>query len=133
MLGVHTLIPMDDSNPPPAATPVAVSEDKTVAILSYLTVIGFIVAIVLHGNKKTRLGAYHLRQALGIFLTGVVAGVCNFVLAFIPILGWLAILAIWVGLAVLWIMGLIAAANGQIKPVPLLGEQYQKLLGTAFD
>lgn len=122
---------MDTTTPPvaPAGSP----EDKTVAILSYLTIIGFIIAIVLHGSKKTKLGSYHLRQALGIFLTGVIAGVGNFVLAFIPILGWLAIMVIWVGLLVLWIMGLIAAANGQMKPVPVLGEQYQKLLGSAFD
>ena len=48
----------------------AVPEDKTVAILAYITLIGFIIAIVLHGQKKTALGAFHLRQMLGIFLTG---------------------------------------------------------------
>ena len=122
-----------DNNPPPVAATAAVSEDKTVAILSYLTIIGFIVSIVLHGSKKTRLGSFHLRQALGIFLTGIVATVCNVVLALIPIVGWLAILVIWLGLLVMWVMGLIGAAQGQTKPVPVLGEQYQKLLGTAFD
>ena len=40
---------------PPAPPPVAaVSEDKTVAILSYLTLIGFIAAIIIHSNKKTQ-------------------------------------------------------------------------------
>ncbi|MBA3850219.1 MAG: hypothetical protein C0502_09540 [Opitutus sp.] len=123
-----------DTNTPPVAAPVAgTPEDKTVAILSYLTVIGFIVAIVLHGSKKTRLGSFHLRQSLGIYLTGVVAGACNFALVLIPILGWLAMLVIWLGLVVLWVMGLVGAAQGQARPVPVLGEQYQKLLGTAFD
>ena len=37
--------------PPPAATPAATTEDRTVAILTYITLIGFIVAIVLHGSK----------------------------------------------------------------------------------
>lgn len=124
---------MDNNTPPIAATPVGVSEDKTAAILSYLTVIGFIVAVVLHGQKKTRLGAFHLRQALGIYLTGILAGVCNFVLMFIPIIGWLAVLAIWLLLLVCWVMGLIGAAQGQMKPVPVIGEQIQKLLGSAFD
>jgi uncharacterized membrane protein len=122
-----------DNTPPPAAAPAAVSEDKTVAILSYLTIIGFIVAIVLHGRGKTRLGSFHLRQALGLFLTFIVAGVCNAVLALVPLIGWLAILVIWLGLVVMWVLGLIGAAQGQMKPVPVLGETFQKLLGTAFD
>lgn len=56
----------------------------------------------------------------------------NIFLAFIPILGWVAIMTIWLGLLVLWVMGLIAALNGQQKPVPVLGENYQKWFGGAF-
>lgn len=126
---------MDTPPSAPAAAPTAVassSEDKTVAIVSYLTLIGFIVAVVLHGNKKTDLGAFHLRQTLGIFLTGVCCWFVNIILAFIPIIGWLAIFAIWIGLLVFWLMGLIAAASGQKKPVPLLGEHYQKWFANTF-
>ena len=63
----------EPSAPPPATPPVAPSqgEDRTVAILAYLTLIGFIVAIVLHSNKKTKLGAFHLRQMLGLLLCGL--------------------------------------------------------------
>lgn len=119
--------------PPPVSTELAVPEDKTVAILSYLTLIGFIVAIVIHGTKKTRLGSYHLRQSLGLLITGVACWVLNVVLAFIPIIGWLTIIVVWLGLFALWLMGLIAAANGQQKPVPLLGEHFQKWFGGTFD
>ena len=55
-------------------TPPAVAEDRTVAILSYITIIGFIIAIVMHSSKKTAIGAYHLRQCLGLLLTGLPAG-----------------------------------------------------------
>ncbi len=43
---------------------------KTVAILSYCTLIGFIIALVLNGEQKNKseLGVFHIRQALGIFL-----------------------------------------------------------------
>ncbi|TAG32029.1 MAG: hypothetical protein EAZ36_02685, partial [Verrucomicrobia bacterium] len=83
------------------------AEDRTVAIVSYLTLIGFIVAVVLHSSgKKTALGAFHLRQCLGILITGVVGGMAAFILAFIPIVGWLIMMAIWVGLLAIWIMGL---------------------------
>ena len=94
--------------------------------------IGFIAAIIMHGNKKTALGSFHLRQALGLFLTGLVLWPVNIVLAFIPILGWLCILGIMFGLIALWIMGLIAAASGKLTPVPLLGDKYQKWFSSAF-
>jgi hypothetical protein len=119
---------MDTTTPPPVASsgsatppPVSVTEDKTVAILGYITLIGFIVAIVLNSNKKTKLGAFHLRQVLGLFLTGV--------LCIIPLLNILIIICLFV----FWIMGLISAIKGEMKPVPLLGAYYQKWFGTAFD
>ncbi len=113
--------------PPPPAAPV--TEDRTVAILAYITIIGFIIAIVMHGSKKTALGSYHLRQALGLFITGVV---CWIVLLIIPVVGWILLPFVMLGIFVLAIMGLIAAAGGQQKPVPLLGEKYQKWFGNAF-
>ncbi|MEO5958287.1 MAG: hypothetical protein ABIZ49_08975 [Opitutaceae bacterium] len=120
-------------NAPSPADPINVTasttEDKTTAIVAYLTLIGFIVAIIMHGSKKTRLGSYHLRQALGIMLTGIAGSV----VMIIPILGWIAGPCLWIGAFVLWIFGLIAAANGQLKPAPLLGAHYQKWFGTAFD
>ena len=116
---------------PPASS--AASEDKTAAILSYLTLIGFIIAIILHGSKKTRLGAYHLRQALGLILTAIGVGIAATVVAFIPFVGWIVGLCSWIGLVVLWVMGLLAAINGEQKPVPLLGEQYEKWFGKAFE
>ena len=122
---------MDTSTPtPPMASPAspaappaaaAASEDKTVAILSYITLIGFIIAIVMNSSKKTKLGAFHLRQSLGLFLTSF--------LCIIPLLG----LVIAIGILVFWIMGLISAIKGEMKPLPLLGGMYQKWFGTAFD
>lgn len=113
-------------------TPPSAPEDRTVAILSYLTIIGFIVALVLHSNKKTALGGYHLRQCLGMIVTAIALSIGGMVLAFIPIIGWLAVLAAWIGFLVLWVMGLIAAASGQQKPVPVVGDYYQKWFANAF-
>lgn len=46
----------------------AQQEDKRAAILAYITLIGYIVAIVMHGNNKTKIGSYHLKQATGLIL-----------------------------------------------------------------
>lgn len=125
-----------DTTPPPAPAPVppastAVStDDKTVAILSYITLIGFIVAVVMHGSKKTKLGTFHLRQALGLWITGIV---CWIGLMVIPVIGWIALPFVMLGLFVLVVIGFIAAASGQMKPVPLLGDKYQKWFANTFE
>ena len=131
---------MDTTTPAQSAPPPAATEDKTVAIISYITILGFIVAIIIHSGKKTRLGAYHLRQVLGLILTifvvGMVLSVLGFILLFIPFMHLLMIpLDMFVGVAffVLWLMGLIAALNGEMKPMPLVGEAFQKWFGTTFD
>lgn len=96
------------------------TEDKTVAIVSYLTLIGWIIALVLHNQNpenKTALGTFHLRQALGLMLLGLI-------FTFIPVLGWI----LNVGIFIFWILGLIAAVQGEQKPVPLIGETIQNLI-----
>ena len=113
--------------PPPPVGPA--TEDKTVAIVAYLTLIGFVVAVVIHGNKKTKLGAYHLRQALGILITGFAFGI----ISIIPFLGWILAIPLFICAFVLWVIAFIAAVGGQMKPVPILGQHYQKWFGTAFE
>ncbi len=117
---------------PPPSTPSAPApggEDKTVAIVAYLTLIGFIAAVIIHSNKKTKLGAFHLRQMLGFMLSWFAV----IILLIIPIIGWILIPVFYICMIVLWIMGLIAAINGQMKPMPVVGPLYQKWFGTIFD
>ena len=92
------------------------TQDKTVAILSYITIIGWIVALVLHGNNRTDLGAFHLRQSLGLFLT-------MFILAWIPVVGWFLNIIVFAFI----IVGLIYAVQGEKRTVPLLGDFYQNV------
>jgi uncharacterized membrane protein len=118
----------------PPSTPA--KEDTTVALLAYLTIIGFVVAIVLHSSKKTALGSFHLRQVLGLFITGFVIWIPCLILTMIPVVNIIMIL-VWpllgISLFVLWIMGLIAAINGQQKLMPVVGVHYQKWFANAFN
>ena len=119
---------MDTTLPPSEAVAGAATEDKTVAILAYVTILGFIAAIFLHQNSKTRLGAFHLRQMLGLAVTGIVAGVIGIV----PILGWVVCFFGVLALFVLWLLGLISALRGDTRPVPVVGEHYQRWFAGAF-
>ena len=120
----------------PETTPAPAKEDTTVALLAYITLIGFIIAIVMHSSKKTALGAFHLRQVLGLFVTGFVIWIPCLILTMIPVVNIIMIL-VWpllgISLFVLWIMGLIAAINGQQKPMPVVGDYYQKWFANAFN
>ena len=115
--------------PPHAASAPRTGEDCTVAILAYITLIGFIVALVMFSSNKTAIGAYHLRQALGLMLTAFAGYV---ILAVIPVIGWLLMPLFGLLILVFAIIGLIAAANGQQKPLPLFGEKYQQWFRNAF-
>ena len=119
------------NTPPPVVNPPP-GEDKTVAILSYLTLIGLIAAIIIHSNKKTALGAFHLRQMLGFFLTCLAVSVGAFILVLIPFLGPFCLFIIWASMFVLWILGLIAAINGNMTPMPVVGPAYQKMFSNTF-
>ena len=116
--------------------PIPAKEDTTVALLAYLTIIGFVVAIVLHSNKKTALGAFHLRQTLGLFITALVIWIPCLIISMIPVVNLVMVIlgpAVMVGLFVLWIMGFIAAINGQQKLMPVVGTHYQKWFANAFN
>jgi len=98
---------------------------KTIGIIAYLTLIGWIIAYVMHGNNKTEHGAFHLRQMLGIIIVGFALYILNFILALVigsAILGWIVQLVVFA----FWLLGFIGAVQGEKKPVPVLGEQFQQ-------
>ena len=70
-------------------------------------------------------------MAWGVEMSEVL--LAGFILAFVPFIGWITMLVLWLGLFILWLIGFIAAASGQLKPVPVLGDNFQKWFGSAFD
>jgi uncharacterized membrane protein len=103
-------------------------DQKTIGWVSYLTLIGWIIALVSYNGSpdKSSLARFHIKQSLGLFATGFVLYFAIFVtVIIIPFLFFL-IPIVYIGIFVLWILGLISAVNGEEKPVPLLGDFYQK-------
>ncbi|MDM1292957.1 hypothetical protein HX021_01440 [Sphingobacterium sp. N143] len=98
------------------------NDGKTVAIISYLTIIGLIVAIIMNNKEKTSLGQFHIRQSIGISVTGMALGL----LRFVPGIGGIAISIVGVILLIALILGLLAAFSGEKKALPFIGEKYQE-------
>ena len=115
-----------ETNPTPAPATSGM-DGKSIAIISYFTWIGWIIALVLHSSNKSQIGAFHLRQTLALMILGILAYIVQIMLIFVPFLGWAIICIIWIGLLVLWILGLIAAVNGQEKPMPVIGPLAQNI------
>lgn len=112
-----------EPTPPNEST---IEEGKTIAIVSYLTLIGLIAALIMNGDKKNSFAAFHIRQSLGLMLTSLAIFLVNV----IPFIGWIIGIIASVLLLYLWIMGLMSAVNGQEKPLPIIGQYYAEWFKT---
>ncbi|WOD44088.1 hypothetical protein [Hwangdonia lutea] len=99
-----------------------IEEGKTMAIVSYITIIGTIIAYFMNNDKKNIFTSFHVRQALGLWLT-------YFILAWVvsAVNSWFATLGFWVFFSVLFIYALISAVSGKSQEIPLVGAFYQKI------
>ena len=100
-----------------------IEKGKNTAIVSYLTIIGSIIAIFMNQDEnRSEFASFHIRQALGIFLTFFLLG---YPIGYFD--NWMVSASFWVFIFILWIYGFITCLNNEMKMVPFLGEIYQKL------
>ncbi|MEZ4802692.1 MAG: hypothetical protein R2797_07935 [Gelidibacter sp.] len=102
-----------------------IEEGKTLAIVSYLTLIGTLIAFFMNQEKKNPFTAFHTRQALGLWLTQMVLG---FVVSGFD--SWNITFALWIGIAVLIFYGIFSAIAGKAQPIPFLGDFFQRLFAS---
>lgn len=122
-------MPPPGYGPPPQQNPMDdVTRGKTIAILSYCTLIGWIIAIAMHQGEKTKFGAYHIRQGLGLMIFWMGAVIVAMILGWIVWGLWFLIPFIHLGGLTLAILGLINASGGKTTPVPIIGAVSDKML-----
>lgn len=101
--------------------------NKTLAIVAYITIIGWLIAYFQYKNNadKNPLVRYHLGQALGIIIFGVVLAIAiGIISSIIPSLSSILSLAGLLPL-ILLIFGIIAASNEALSPVPGIGKLFE--------
>ncbi len=110
--------PQASQEPVMQADPADVEKNKTMAILSYFI---FFLPLVTEA-KDSPFARFHANQSLilllanagvwiiGIILTAITFGIFGFILPFV-----------FLALFVFWIMGIMNAANGKMKELPLIG------------
>lgn len=92
-----------------------IENNKVYAILAY---IGILFLVPLLAAKDSPYARFHTNQGLVLFLFGVALGVVGW----IPVLGWLVAIVGSIMAFVFMIMGIINAAQGECKPLPIIGE-----------
>jgi len=98
-----------------------IEDGKGLSIISYLTIIGTIIAYFMNNDKKNEYTSFHVRQALGLWamyfiLAWVVSGLDS----------WFATFGFWLFFGVLFIYGFVNAIAGKDQTVPIVGELFQK-------
>lgn len=90
------------------------SDGKNVAIIAHIHLIGWIIALIMNSSNKNEFASFYIRQMLGLIILSL--------FVWIPILGWILGIAILVA----WIMSLVNALGGKMKPTFLFGNQFQE-------
>lgn len=114
--------PQNSSVPMPSPAPQGSSSNIGMAILAY---IGILVIIPLVTNKDDQFVKFHSKQGLVLLIIEIVIWAFSSFFFMVPFLGffigqlfWL----VWLGVVALIIIGIMNAANGQMKELPIIGQ-----------
>jgi uncharacterized membrane protein len=89
-------------------------QNKTMGILAYI-----LFFIPLLAAPKSTFAKYHANQGLILLILAIAVQVVGGV---VPFLGWFLVLPIGnIAVLVFFVMGIINASNGVMKPLPLIG------------
>jgi uncharacterized membrane protein len=125
--------------PPPDAD---VAAGKVLAILGYIPAL-WIIALVMLIVRNNKFSLYHAKQACGLFLAAIACSIPMLILIMIVGMvigavtkgaGLCLVPVLWaaysVGLLCLAIIGIINAANGVMKPLPVIGPLADKIFAS---
>lgn len=96
-------------------------DNKGMAIIAYL---GILVLIPLFAAKKSPFARFHTNQGLLLFIAGIIVGLINLIFQAIPVLGtiiYILCMVIDIILVILMVIGIVNAATGKAKDLPLIG------------
>ncbi|MDM1044685.1 DUF4870 domain-containing protein [Myroides sp. 1354] len=101
-------------------------DNKTRSIVSYITIIGWLIAYFAGKENTDDVLKYHLKQSLGLFIAGLLFSIiCGILILILPAIIGLILSYISYAFWILAIFGIINAANHAKKPVPLIGKLFE--------
>ena len=97
-------------------------DNKLMAILAYL---GILFLVPYLAAKESPFAKFHANQGCTLFIVEIAISILATVLGYIPFIGWILAILMYLlslGCFVLAILGIINAAKGEAKEIPLIGK-----------
>jgi uncharacterized membrane protein len=101
----------------------AAGDDNLMAALSYL---GILVIVPLLVKKDSSYVKSHAKQGLVLLIAEVIFGFVAWLLVFIPVIGWLIEVVVWLFFLIMIIMGVTKALSGETWEMPVFGKMADK-------
>ena len=95
--------------------------NSTVKLITILDYIGILWILGLFVEKDNPAVKFHTNQGLILFIYGVIVGVASAILGLIPFVGGIIAALLSLSCFALMILGIVNAAQGQCKPLPIIG------------
>lgn len=96
-------------------------EGRNTATISYITLIGTVIAIFMNQENKNQFASFHIRQALGVNLLWIIL---------VPLVSgfnsWMISFSFWIFCFILWGYGFMGALQERRLLVPFVGPYFQK-------
>lgn len=101
------------------------TNSKNIAIVSYITLIGWVIALIMKNssNDRSPFTTFHLRQSFGLGAGGFVLST---LLGFVHLWSFIQIVNLLV--LVLMIIGILNANAGKEEPLPFVGKFFDEKL-----
>ncbi|MDR1222577.1 MAG: hypothetical protein LBL07_06820 [Tannerella sp.] len=99
--------------------PKDVQDNKVMAILAYL---GILVLVPIFAAKESPFARFHANQGILLFIVSIVFYIIYYILLFtVPVIA-LIFSILSIGILILAIIGIINAAKGEMKELPIIGK-----------
>lgn len=100
-------------------------DKKTASLVSYITIIGWLVAFFTSATPREPLLKYHLKQSFGMFVLAIIYSVIiNIVASLVPAIAMILSLTSLV-FFIFMILGAINAYNEKEIPLPIIGKMFE--------
>ncbi len=95
-------------------------DSKLFAFLGvFLTITGFV--IVYATKKENKYAMFYAKQGFVLFFAWIAVAIAQLIFMWIPVIGMIINALLWLGILILWVIGIIYSLSDEEKEIPVIG------------